>query len=170
MEFHVLTEENLHSPGPKGDLLSLFLMVCIKRLFELGKKYPFPRPPTCLRCSSERVWCHGFKDAYYDGYSSALPQRRYICADCGCVYTMRPFGYWPRHHCHAVVILSSMCLRIRDGSWGMDALLSRQRRRHWLRALTRNIKAHLGMDFEGGSLEGFYELVHRGRIPVARSG
>ena len=52
----------------------------------------------------------------------------------------------------------------------MNAELSRQRRQHWLRALTRNIKAHLGMDFEGDSLDGFYELVHRGRIPVMRTG
>jgi hypothetical protein len=52
----------------------------------------------------------------------------------------------------------------------MDGQLSRQRRQHWWRALTRNIKAYLGMDFGGDYLEGFYELLHRGRIPVARAG
>jgi hypothetical protein len=152
--------------------LSLFLMVCIKELFRLKEKYPFPRPPTCLRkgCGSTRLWGHGFKDAYYDGYSSALPQKRYICADCGCVYTLRPFGYWPRHHSSAVVILSSMCKRIREGAWRKDNVLSRQRRQHWLRALGRNIKAYLGIDFEGDYIWGFYELVHRGRIPIARAG
>jgi len=49
-------------------------------------------------------------------------------------------------------------------------LLSRQRRQHWLRALSKNIKIHLGMDYEGDYLEGFYELAHRGRIPVIRTG
>ena len=149
--------------------MSLFLMVCIKQLFELGKKYPFPRPPTCLRCGSTRIWGHGFKDAYYDGYSSALPQRRYVCADCGCIYMLRPFGYWPRHHASATMILSTVCKRIQDGVWRANALLSRQRRQHWFRALSRNIKAHLGMDFEGDYLDGFYELLHQGRIPVARA-
>ncbi len=165
-----MTEEKSPQPRAKGDLLSLFLMVCIKQLFEFGKKYPFPRPPTCLRCRSAKIWGHGFKDAYYDGYSSALPQKRFICADCGCVYTLRPFGYWPRYQASAAVILNSVCQRIRDGVLRMNAELSRQRRQHWLRALTRNIKAHLGMDFEGDSLDGFYELVHRGRIPVMRTG
>lgn len=152
------------------DLLSLFLMVCIKRLFELGRSYPFPRPPTCLRCGSPRIWGHGFKDSYYEGYDSALPQKRYICAECHCVYTLRPFGYWPRHHVPATVILGSVCRRIREGAWKADTLLSRQRRQHWLRSLARNIKVHVGMDFEGDPMEGFYELLHQGRIPVARAG
>ncbi len=150
--------------------MSLFLMVCIKQLFDLGKKYPFPRPPTCLQCGSTRIWGHGFKDKLYDGYSSALPLKRYVCADCGCIYTLRPFGYWPRFQVSAVAILSSVSQRMQDGIWQMNGLLSRQRRQHWLRALSRNIKAHLGMDFGGDYIEGFYELVYRGRIPVARAG
>ena len=151
-------------------LLSIFFMVCIKQLFELGKHYPFPRPPACLRCKSSRVWGHGFKSKLYDGYSCALPQKRYICADCGCVYTLCLFGYWPRYQASAVVILNSVCRRIRDGVWETNGLLSRQRQEHWLRALTRNIKARLGMDFGEDYLEGFYELLHRGRIPVAGAG
>jgi len=145
-------------------------MVCIKRLSELGKHYPFPRPVACVRCKSSRLWGHGFKQKLYDGYSCALPQRRYICADCGCVYTLCPFGYWPRYQSSAIVILSSVCRRIRDGAWDKGNLLSRQRQEHWLRALGRNIKAHLGMDFEESDLEGFYELLHRGRIPVSQAG
>jgi hypothetical protein len=59
---------------------------------------------------------------------------------------------------------------MREGAWKVDSLLSRQRRQHWLRALARNIKVYIGMDFEGDYLEGFYELIHQGRIPVARAG
>ena len=156
----------------EGDLLSLFLMVSIKQLFCCMQQYPFPRPPSCLRpgCSSMRIWGHGFKDACFDGYLSALPLRRYVCAECGCVYTLRPFGYWPRHHVAAVVILSSICHRMQKARWGMKESLSRQRQRHWLNALGKNIKAHLGMDFAGGLLEGFFELLHLGRIPVKRAG
>lgn len=152
--------------------MSLFLMVGIKELFRLGQSYPFPRPPCCLRpgCASKRIWGHGFKDAYFEGYWAALSLRRYICADCGCVYLLRPFGYWPRHHVAAVVILSSICRRVRDGYLGLKESLSRQRQRHWFKALEKNIKAYLGMDFTGDMLEGFYELLHLGRIPVKRAG
>ncbi len=52
----------------------------------------------------------------------------------------------------------------------MKESLSRQRQRHWLKALGRNIKAHLGMDFTGDMLDGFFELLHSGRIPVKRAG
>jgi hypothetical protein len=52
----------------------------------------------------------------------------------------------------------------------MKESLSRQRQRHWLNALGKNIKANLGMDFTGGMLEGFFELLHLGRIPVKRAG
>jgi hypothetical protein len=154
--------------GPIGGLLSLFLMVSIKQLFCSMKQYAFPRPPICLRCSSTRIWGHGFKDAYFDGYLSALPLKRYVCADCGCVYTMRPVGYLPRFHAAAVVILNSICHRIRNKQWAMKESLSRQRQYHWLRALRRNIKAHLGMDFDD-LLDGFFELLHSGRTPVTRS-
>ena len=158
--------------GPKGDLLSLFLMVSIKQLFCCMRQYQFPRPRICLHpgCSSMRIWGHGFKDAYFDGYLPALPLRRYVCADCGCVYTLRPFGYWPRHHVPAVIILSSICQRIRSGHWGMKDSLSRQRQRHWLDALVKNIKAYMGMDYVGDMLDGFFELLHLGRIPVERTG
>jgi hypothetical protein len=52
----------------------------------------------------------------------------------------------------------------------MDGVLSRQRRQHWLHALIRNIKFYLGLDFESGYLEGFYELLHQGKVPIARTG
>ena len=139
-----MEDREFPAPRAKGDLLSLFLMVCIKELFSCRQEYLLPRPPSCLRpgCSSMRIWKHGFKDAYFDGYAAALPLRRYICADCGCVYTLRPFGYWPRHHAPAIVILSSICKRIQDGHRGMKESLSLQRQRHWMQTLGRNIKAH----------------------------
>ncbi len=171
-ELNVWTTESFLRLGPKGDLLSLFLMVCIKELFRCKQEYAFPRPPRCLRsgCSSTRIWGHGFKDAYFDGYLSALPLRRYICADCGCVYTLRPFGYWPGHHVPAVVILSSICQRIGTGPRGVTESLSRQRQRHWQKALGKNIKAYLGMDFTGDLFDGFFELLHLGQVPVKRTG
>jgi len=144
-------------------------MISIKEIFRLGRGYEFPRPPHCLKegCGSSRIWKHGFVDVYFDGYDTALCFRRYICADCGCVYTIRPFGYWPRHHVPVRIIFSSLCHRIKHGVWD-KSLFARQRQGHWLRALRRNIKTYLGMSFGGDVIEGFYELLNASVIPVIR--
>jgi hypothetical protein len=52
----------------------------------------------------------------------------------------------------------------------MKESLSRQRQRHWLKALVKNIKAYLGMDYAGDMLDGFFELLELGRVPVKRTG
>ncbi|MEW6248950.1 MAG: hypothetical protein AB1555_19945 [Nitrospirota bacterium] len=149
----------------------LFFMAGIKSLVERGRSYPFPRPRVCLKeeCQSSRIWSHGYVDAYFDGYAGALSLKRYICADCGCVYTVRPFGYWPRHQVAVTVIFNRLCHRIRHGRWG-DSPLSRQRQGHWLRALKRNVLFHLGLHFAGDLLEGFHELLRQGIQPVKRTG
>lgn len=147
----------------------LFFMGTIKELFERGRDYVFPRPSRCLKegCGSGRIWSHGYVDAYFEGYAAAFSMKRYICAECGCVYRLRPLGYWPRHHVPARFILGSLCHRIRQGVWG-DRVMSRQRQGHWLRSLGSNIKTHLGVGFGGDLLEGFHELLACGLVPVRR--
>jgi hypothetical protein len=155
-------------PGRYG-ILSLFMMVCIKEIFKHGRGYKFPRPSSCLKsgCGSSRIWKHGFVDAYFEGYDTALYLRRFICADCGSVYTLRPFGYWARHHVPVRIIFHKLCHRITHGIWD-KSLFTRQRQCNWLRALKRNIKVYLGLSYEGEVLEGFYELLAVPIIPVIR--
>lgn len=149
----------------------LFSMLSIKGILEMGKEYAFPRPKTCLRegCGSCRVWGHGFVEAWFEGYGKPVWLKRYICADCGCVYTIRPFGYWPRHRVPARIIFRSLCHRIEHGKWE-KGVFTKQRQVNWLKALRKNIKIHLGMSFAGDVIEGFFELLHGGRIPVLRPG
>lgn len=127
-------------------ILSLFFVLCFKEIMRLGRKYPFPRPPNCLKegCKSHRVWGHGYVEAYFDGYEEPICLRRYRCDDCGCVYTIRPLGYWPRHHVPVRVIFQRLCHRIKHGVWDRGHGYTRQRQGQWLRALKRNIKAYLG--------------------------
>jgi hypothetical protein len=82
---------------------------------------------------------------------------------------MRPFGYWPRHHAPVRIILKSLCHRIQRGFWDKALGFTRQRQDHWLRALRRNILAFLGMNFTGGLIAGFHELIPLIRVPVIRS-
>lgn len=146
-------------------------MVSVKEIFRLGRKYPFLRPRTCLRegCGSSRIWGHGFVVRHFDECAGFVELRRWRCPDCGCVYTMRPFGYWPRHHAPINIILKNLCHRILRGCWDTTLGFSRQRQDHWLRALKKNLLSHLGMSFSGGVMAGFHELVPLLRVPVIRS-
>ena len=151
--------------------MSLFFMLCFKEIIRLGRRYPFPRPPNCLKegCKSQRLWGHGYVEIYFDGYNTPICLRRYRCHDCGCVYTIRPFGYWSRHKAPVRIIFQRICHRIKQGVWDKSDGLTRQRQGHWLRALKKNIRTYLGMSFEGSILEGFYELINTGRIPIQRT-
>ncbi|NOZ69665.1 MAG: hypothetical protein GXP46_10595 [Deferribacteres bacterium] len=151
--------------------MSLFFVVYFKEIIRLGRRYPFPRPPNCLRegCKSRRLWGHGYIEAYFEGYEGPISLRRYRCRDCGRVYTIRPFGYWPRHHVEVRIIIQRLCKRIKAGKWDKSDGLTRQRQGQWLRALKKNIMAYLGMSFRGSITEGFYELMYTGRIPVQRA-
>lgn len=108
-------------------------------------------------------------DRYFDVCPGAVELRRWRCADCGAVYLMRPFGYWPRHHAPIRIILKSLCRRILRGFWDRTLGISRERQGHWLRALKKNIAAHLGMSFDGGLIAGFHQLVPALGAPVIRS-
>jgi hypothetical protein len=108
-------------------------------------------------------------ERYFDGVEKEIPLRRWRCPDCGTVYTMRPFGYWPRHHAPIRIILASLCHKILRGFWDKATGLTRQRQGHWLRTLQRNIFSHLGMSFGGGVLYGFHELIPLIMVPVLRS-
>lgn len=157
--------------GRRCGLLSLFFMMSVKEIFRLGRKCPFPRPRVCLRegCGSTRIWGHGFVERYFDGCDGPVELRRWRCPDCGTVYLIRPFGYWPRHRAPIKIILKNLCQRILRGSWIRTFGLSRQRQGQWLRALKRNIPAHLGMSFDRGMMAGFHELVPLIGVPVLRS-
>jgi hypothetical protein len=69
-----------------------------------------------------------------------------------------------------MIIMKRISHRINEGVWDISRGLTRQAQGNWLRALKKNIKVYLGMDFTLGLMEGFHELVASGRIPVQRTG
>ncbi len=68
------------------------------------------------------------------------------------------------------IIFQRLCQRIKHGIWDKSQGFTRQRQSHWLRALKKNIKSYIGLNFGGSVFEGFYELMHTCRIPVLRAG
>jgi hypothetical protein len=65
------------------------------------------------------------------------------------VYTIRPFGYWPRHHVPVRIIFNSLCHRVKHGVWD-NGLFTRQRQGNWRRAFLRNIKTYFRNEFWRG--------------------
>lgn len=153
-------------------ILSLFLLLSIKEIYERDRDYAFPRPGHCLKegCGSNRIWGHGHVGVWFYGYESLVYLRRWRCADCGCVYTIRPADCWPRHRTPIIIILRRLRHRLSAGVWDRSSGLTRQMQGNWLRALRKNVKLYLGLDFAEGVMEGFHELISKGRIPVQRTG
>ncbi len=141
--------------------------VRLKKLFELGRDYPWPRPDSCPRCSSYRVWGHGYVSAYFDGYDQSFTLKRYRCPDCGCVIRMRPKGYFWRFQASIASIRSSIVSKADWNKWICG--ISRTRQRHWFRSLCRKIKAHLTDAWSQGVVAGFDRLWEMGQIPVSRA-
>ena len=140
--------------------------LCVKRLFEMGKEFPWPRPEGCPRCRA-RVWGHGFVQGCFDGFTEPLFLRRYRCPDCGVVIRMRPEGYFSRFQASVAQIRSRLSHRLRTGRWPPG--LSHRRQGHWLKALKQRVKAYLGEAWMERLMEGFEWLLSRGQIPVSRS-
>jgi hypothetical protein len=165
-----LADVSSAASGLRCGLLSLFFWMSVKEIFRLGINFPFPRPERCLKdgCGG-RVWGHGFVERYFDGFGKALFLRRWRCPDCGTIYTIRPHGFWSRHHAPIQTVCRSLCHRLRHGTWDRSLGLSRQRQNHWFQALKKNILSRLGMSFRRRILRGFHELVPLITIPVVRS-
>jgi len=150
----------------KDIILILFIDACVKKIFHLGKRFPWPRPKSCLRCGG-RIWGHGYSAGYFDGYNDPLWLKRYRCPDCGGIIKLKPKGYWPRFQAKITTIRRSVSHRLTFHKWLPD--LPRSRQGHWLRGLKRQVFFHLGADFSGDLIKAFDDLWCRGVIAASRS-
>ena len=107
------------------------LSINLTFLFSLGKNYPWIKPYRCPRCSSPRLWGHGFVRRYFFGFNTALWIKRYRCPDCSHVFSMRPSEYYPRFHYPKTVILACIIYFVITGR--RSSLVSRQIQYYWTR-------------------------------------
>jgi len=146
----------------------IFFPVVLKRLFDEGRDYEWPRPERCPRCGNYKVWGHGFVEALFDGFSQALFLKRYRCADCKCLMRCRPEGYFSRFQASIETIRSSISNKSTQDRWLPG--ISRSRQAHWWRALQRQVAARLGDTWKGGMVAAFDHLRSSGQqTPVSRS-
>jgi len=145
----------------------IYCSVNFKKLVELGRKYPWPKPERCLNCNGSRIWGHGFVSAWFDGLDQAVEIKRCRCPDCKCVFRFRPKGFFKRFQAATATIRSSILLKVQAGKWMPG--IGKTRQCHWFRALLRKIRAYLTDTWDKGILAGFDELVKRGLVPVSRA-
>ncbi len=153
--------------GPERKPMILPVSANLKEIEKKGRSYPWSRPEICLCCRQSHVWGHGFVEALFDGYAKALLLRRYRCPVCGCVIKLRPKAYFSRFQATIETIRSHILTRLQAGKWPRG--LSGARCRHWLRALKRQVVAHLGIEWLSHLPEAFDQLVSLGKVPVSRS-
>jgi hypothetical protein len=125
----------------------------IKEIYERGRDYTFPRPGHCLKegCRSNRIWGHGYVGVWFYGYKLPVYLRRWRCADCGCVYTIRPADCWPRHRTPIIIILRRLKHRLSEGVWDISHGVTRQAQGNWLRALNPSSAVqNLKVNYIGG--------------------
>ena len=138
-----------------------------KKLIDMGRNYPWPKPANCECCNGCRIWGHGYVSAFFDECHHAIEIKRCRCPDCGSVFRFRPVGYFKRFQAKIETIRLSIATKLQTDKW--IAGINRTRQRHWFKALERRIKAHLTDVWDNGVLAAFDYLVAKGLIPVSRS-
>lgn len=115
----------------------LHLPVDFKELQAQGRDYQWPRPERCLRCGLARPWGHGYVARAFDGCAAWLWLKRYRCAACRTVYTLRPDTHYRGFWAPQRVILAALLGRLKGARWLRR--VSRQRQQYWWRGLRRQL-------------------------------
>lgn len=108
----------------------------LKKIKDLGKKYPWQKPERCPRCGNCTLWGHGFVKRYFDGYSACLFLKRWRCPLCGAVHTMRPINYYPRFQLPIFIIFLSIFSKIVFSRW-LKRDITRQRQQYWFKGFIK---------------------------------
>lgn len=126
-------------------VLVVYVSVNLHELSRLGKKYPWPKPETCQKCSGFRLWGHGYVKRYFDGFETLFWIKRYRCPDCGSVHTLRPDSHRRRIQAAYFLVLASILAKILAGRWLYG--ISKRRQRHWFSGFKRNICLRENVNF-----------------------
>ena len=103
--------------GTKNNKMIIYFSVNLKKLVELGRKYPWCKPKRCLNCNGCRIWGHGFVLAWFDGLDQAVEIKRCRCPDCKYIYRFRPKAYFKRFQADIETIRSSIFPNYITANW-----------------------------------------------------
>jgi hypothetical protein len=122
--------------APHTNNIVLYYHVNPAELQARGKDYRWERPARCPGCNSVRLWGHGYVLRYFQGYPEGLWLKRWRCADCRQVHTLRPFGWQSRLLYPLHIIRTAMLHKIRTGLF-CHFFAGRQVQQYWWRNLKR---------------------------------
>jgi hypothetical protein len=121
----------------------LYQSINIRLLAERGKKFNWKKPSSCPICGMP-VWGHGYRFCFFEGFTSALPLKRYRCSGCNIVITIRPSSHWSRFQIAISRIISTIRYRLKNFRWPPDTI--RQRAGHWMRRFINRCKLDFGFN------------------------
>ncbi len=143
------------------------IKVCIKEILEKGKMFPWKKPDFCPNCKDTIIWGHGYVINYFEGINQGVYLKRYRCPCCGTVIKFKPSGYFKQFQVPIKTIYRSIKSRIKTNSFLPG--ISRNRQYFWYKYLKKNTLVCLGHHFRNRLLEGFFQLIKLGIIPVSSS-
>ena len=122
--------------APHTKNIVLYYHVNLDELQAEGKSYRWERPRHCPGCNGIRLWGHGYVLRYFQGFASGLWLRRWRCADCTQVHTLRPFGWQSRLLHPLSTIRKAMLHKMHTGTF-CHKLARRQVQQYWWKNLER---------------------------------
>lgn len=144
----------------------LYAKVSVKKIFEEEKDYAWRRAERCPKCGSGRLWGHGYVERYFEGFETALWMKRWRCADCGGVHTMRPEGFWRRFRHSVVRIVKSLRGKISGGEWLGG--LGREAQQYWWRGFGKQCVRE-GRNVFKKTLAALERLIEKGVMAATHS-
>ena len=120
---------------PENDVIITFI-VSFAELGQVGRSFKW-KIPDCP-CGSKKVWGHGFVSRILEG--NLVELKRYRCANCRKVFTLRPKIFWPWFQTSVELIFKALWNRLTKRRWPKNT--TRQRGGYWLRLFQRFAEKH----------------------------
>ena len=128
----------------------VFIDATVEQLRQQAREFNWNRP-TC-GCGCEKVWGHGFVSRILD--DSRVELKRFLCPNCGTVFTLRPSGFFPRIQTCILSVFIALRLKLTTGHWPQPA--RRQRTGHWMRRFDLLAAGHFPTETLTSLLERLY--------------
>jgi len=113
----------------------VYISIDFNKLEEKKKEYPWERLGRCPRCKGPRVWGHGYVLRYFDSYEGGVWLKRYRCAECRAVHTVRPETHYRGFWASIAHIVDSLVEKALYNRWLSGH--SRQRQQYWWRGFVK---------------------------------
>jgi hypothetical protein len=138
----------------------VYISIDFNKLGEKKKEYPWERLGRCPSCKGPRVWGHGYVLRYFDSYEEGVWLKRYRCAECRAVHTVRPETHYRGFWVSIASILDSLLEKALYNRW--LSRYSRQRQQYWWRGFVK--QASRKRNPQGDPLAVLFTLLSQGII------